>query len=71
MTQNIGTIDRVIRIAIAINLCYLFLSGTYTDRTTNALLLFVAVVLAINSVTRVSILYTLFGWYTDREMTDD
>jgi hypothetical protein len=72
MRKNLGMIDRLIRVIIAIIICFLCINGNIDNVSEQGLLLFVAVVLAFNSVTGISLLYRLFGLNTNSgEMQDD
>ncbi len=60
MKKNMGTTDKIIRLIIAVILAALYFSGIVTG-TPGIVLLVVAVVLAITTLTGFCGLYTLFG----------
>lgn len=63
MKANMGTLDRIARVAVAAVLVVLFLTGTLTG-TLAYVLLAVAAVFLLTSVVSVCPLYSLFGFST-------
>jgi len=63
MKKNMGTVDRVLRIVLALVLGFLYYNGTITG-TLGIVAIVVAVVFAATSFVSFCPLYTLFGLNT-------
>ena len=60
MTTNVGTLDRVVRVALAVLLSILYFTGTVTG-TAGIVLLIIGGVLLVTAVVGTCGLYALFG----------
>lgn len=63
MKKNMGTVDRVLRILLALVLGFLYYNGTITG-TLGIVAIIVAVVFAVTSFISFCPLYTIFGLST-------
>jgi hypothetical protein len=66
MKKNMGSIDKGIRLAIALLIIVLDLTNVFKG-TLGDILLIVAVILVITTFLSFCPLYTLFGWNTDKK----
>ncbi len=60
MTTNVGTLDRVVRVALAVLFSILYFTGTVTG-TAGIVLLIIGGVLLVTAVVGTCGLYALFG----------
>ncbi len=70
MKKNIGLTDRLIRVIVAIIICFLYLNESI-DGLEGGLLLIEAVIFVFTSLTGISPLYKLLGLSTDTSVQED
>jgi hypothetical protein len=66
MKKNLGTIDRVLRIAYAIVVAILFFTNVISG-TTGIILLVVGIILALTSLVSFCPIYWTLGWNTSKK----
>ena len=67
MKKNMGSLDKGIRLAVALLIVVLDLTNVFKD-TVGDIMLIVAVVLVITTLLSFCPLYTLFGWNTNKKI---
>ena len=65
MKKNVGTIDRIVRLVVAIIFAYLYFSGTVAGAL-GIILLILGAVFLVTSLTSFCPLYTLFKFSTNK-----
>jgi len=65
MKKNLGSPDRVIRIVLALVLCFLYFNKTVTG-SLGVIFLIVAIILALTSFISFCPLYAIFGFKTSK-----
>ena len=74
MKKNMGTIDKILRVVIAIIIAVLYYMDLIVSNTLSAVLLFFAAILLITSLLNFCPLYFVFGINScnrDTEVTDE
>ena len=66
MQKNVGSVDKAIRLILALVLIYLYVNGTLSG-TAGIIALVIAAVLIITSLTGFCFIYTLFGINTGKK----
>jgi hypothetical protein len=66
MKKNLGTIDRVLRVAYAVLVAILFFTNVISG-TTGIILLVVGIILALTSLVSFCPIYWALGWKTSKK----
>lgn len=66
MQKNVGSVDKAVRLILALVLIYLYVKGTLSG-TAGIIALVIAAVLIITSLTGFCFIYTLFGINTSKK----
>lgn len=66
MTKNMGTVDRIIRVVVAIIFSYLYFSGVVAG-TIGLILFILAIVFLLTSLLTFCPIYAMFGFRTNKK----
>ncbi len=67
MKKNVGNMDKLIRLIIAVVIFLLVYTGKITDNTTQYVLLIIALIAAITSLINYCPVYSIFGIDTTKK----
>ncbi len=67
MKKNVGNMDKLIRLIIAVVIFLLVYTGKITDNTTQYVLLIIALIAAVTSLINYCPIYSIFGIDTTKK----